>query len=176
MSLRPDLVADCASCAAVCCVATSFEACDDFAFAKAAGERCRHLGRDGRCGIHRELAARGCSGCAIYDCHGAGPRVTRAFADQPDAGAARDQAFLVLRVIHELLWLLTEAAKLCPDRALSAQLARQIDALDVLAAGPAATLAEIDLRPHHQVSRTLLRRVGDTLGGRRVRGALVVLE
>lgn len=176
---RSDLVADCTRCAAVCCVATSFDASDDFAFAKAAGERCHHLRRDGRCAIHHELAARGCAGCAVYDCHGAGPRVTRAFAGIPDAASARDHAFLVVRVIHELLWFLTEAAARCPPTHvdLGAELAREIAALDTLAASPAATLHELDLRPHHDVSRALLRRVGEALGGRRRRAAaLVVLE
>lgn len=113
---RPDLVADCASCAAICCTATAFDACEDFAFDKPVGVACSHLRRDGRCAIHDELAVRGFAGCAVYDCYGAGPRITRAFAGVRGGDRRRDAAFLILRVVHELLWLLTEAARMCHGR------------------------------------------------------------
>jgi hypothetical protein len=175
---RPDLVPDCGSCAALCCVATSFEASDDFAFDKAAGVGCRYLMRNCRCAIHDELVVRGFPGCAVYDCYGAGQRATRAFAGTHDA-EQRNEAFLVLRVVHELLWLLTEAAKLCPPSPddLGVHLALEIEALDAIARGPAPTLLEIDLRPHRDATRALLRRVGDALGGRRhAARALAVLR
>ena len=167
---RPDLVADCASCAAICCTATSFDASEDFACAKPAGVRCANLTRDGRCEIHGELAARGFAGCAIYDCHGAGPRVTRAFAGRGDAaaGAERDAAFLVLRVVHELVWLLDEAARLCPPSSeIAAEVATALAALEALAAGPIAALVALDLAAHEAAARGVLRRVGRALGGRR---------
>ena len=70
---RADLVPDCGRCAALCCIATSFEASEDFAFDKAAGTGCRYLTRDCRCAIHDQLAERGFRGCAAYECFGAGP-------------------------------------------------------------------------------------------------------
>lgn len=156
---RLELVADCARCAAVCCVATSFETCEDFAFAKAAGERCRHLGPDDRCTIHEELAARGNRGCAIYDCHGAGPRVTRAFPPE-----TRDEAFRIARVLHELLVLLVEAAKLCARRepSLADSIAAEIRRLD--AAVEAPDLLETGAEPHEARARELLRRVAACVG------------
>jgi hypothetical protein len=171
---RSDLVPDCGGCAALCCVATSFEASEDFAFDKAAGVGCRYLTRDCRCAIHGELVARGLPGCAVYDCYGAGQRATQAFAGKHDAERERNEAFLILRVIHELLWQLTEAAKLCPlHDDLGAQFAREIDTLDAIARGPVPALFEVDLLPHREATRALLRRVGDRLGGRR--GAARVL-
>ncbi len=151
---RPDLVPDCERCAAVCCVATSFDASEDFAYSKSAGVACRYL-RDCRCAIHAELPERGFRGCAIYDCYGAGPRATRAFS-----GPQRDDAFLILRAVHELLFLLTEAAKLCPPDLIT-ELASQISALDALEP------ADLDLRPHRAAAHALLRRIGDALGSRR---------
>jgi hypothetical protein len=173
---RPDLVPDCASCAAICCVATSFDASDDFAVDKPAGVGCRYLRRDCRCAIHDELAVRGFRGCTVYDCYGAGPRVTRAFAGSVDADV-RNAAFLGLRVVHELLWLLTEAAKLCPaeHHALAAQLTTEIEALDTIARAPMPRLAELDLRSQETAARALLRRVGHALGGRRLAPALSVV-
>ena len=166
---RPDLVPDCGRCAALCCVATSFDASGDFAFDKAAGTRCRYLTDNCRCSIHDELVERGFPGCAAYDCYGAGQRATQAFAGTHNAESQRNAAFLVLREVHELLWLLTEAAKLCPSSQddLGVQLAREIEELDAIAQGPAPTLLEIDLRPHGATARALLRRVGAALGGRR---------
>ena len=84
---RPDLVPDCGSCAALCCVATSFEAYEDFAFDKAAGVACRYLMRDCRCAIPDALVERGFRGCAAYDCYGASQRATRAFSGAHDADA-----------------------------------------------------------------------------------------
>jgi hypothetical protein len=165
---RADLIADCGNCAAVCCVVTCFEASDDFAFDKPAGTACQHLRADCRCGIHDQLVERGCPGCAIYDCYGAGPRVTRTFAGLHDAEQLRTAAFLVLRVLHELLWLLTEAATLCPasHHDLNAQLSRAIETLDAMAAGPPAALRDLDLRAHQLATHALLRGVGTALGGR----------
>jgi hypothetical protein len=179
---RPDLVPDCGSCDAICCVETAFDASDDFAFDKPAGVACRHLERDRWCGIHDDLVGRGFSGCAAYDCFGAGPRLTRAFRRTTDAATERrrNEAFLALRAVHELLWLLTEAAKLCPGRedALAVDLRREIDALDAIATGPVTSLPEVDLRPRDRAARVLLRRLRDALGDRRdaVRRRLAVVS
>ena len=163
---RLDLVHDCARCAALCCVATSFDASDDFAFAKEAGVPCPHLTREHRCGIHDQLLERGFRGCAVYACHGAGQRATSELGDAGDAAARRNEAFLLLRVVHELLWYLTEAAKLCPASHgdVRAEIAGEVDALDAIANGP--LLLEVDLDARRAAAHALLRRVGDAVGGR----------
>jgi hypothetical protein len=153
---RSDLVPDCASCAALCCVATSFDASEDFAFSKRAGERCRYLLPDCRCAIHADLAARGFRGCAVYDCYGAGQRATREYAGQ-------QETFLVLHEIHELLWLLTEAMKLCPawEAELHADFAREIAALDAVAP------REENVPGQRSATSALLARLAIALGGMR---------
>ena len=110
-----ELTADCARCAGLCCVAYAFDRGESFAFDKAAGERCRHLNRGCRCLIHHRLAAEGMSGCAHYDCHGAGQRATAMFADRdetPQLTRERLDVFLVLARTHELLVLLRAAMSL----------------------------------------------------------------
>ncbi|HEU4430704.1 MAG TPA: hypothetical protein VFT98_18225 [Myxococcota bacterium] len=163
---RADLVPDCGRCAALCCVATSFDAGAAFAFDKAAGERCRHLRRDDRCAIHASLAARGFAGCAAYDCYGAGQRVTRAFAATARSERERNAAFLAQRVVHELLWQLTEAQKLCPasHAELRSAIAREIEALDRAAREPLAAPPERVLEERRERARWLLRDVGAALG------------
>jgi len=164
---RADLVPDCGRCAALCCIATSFEVGPAFAFDKAAGERCRHLTRDDRCAIHDSLVARGCAGCAAYDCYGAGQRVTQAFSAARRSRRARNAAFLAQQLVHELLWQLTEAQRLCPasHTALRDELERAIEALDRAAREPLATPPERMLEAQRERVRGLLRRVGAALGG-----------
>lgn len=161
---RPDLTPDCGSCAALCCVAMAFDASEHFAFDKAAGVRCPYLTRGCRCAIHADLVGRGFAGCAAFNCYGAGQRATRAFATSSEP--ARLEAFRALKDLHELLWLLTEAEKLCPGPALGAQLQAAIEELEALASGDAPALLELDLRSHRERTHALLRRVGLELGGR----------
>jgi hypothetical protein len=167
-NMRSDLLSDCASCAALCCVATSFSRSEEFAYDKAAGQACAHVARDFSCAIHAERAVRGFSGCTIYDCHGAGQRATRSFSC-----ADRDAAFLALRVVHELLWLLDGAARLCPasEPALAHDLAVALEQLDEIAADP--RIVDVDVRALRRSVPSLLRRVGAARGGRR--GALPIV-
>lgn len=159
---RPDLVPDCGSCAALCCVATSFERSDDFAYDKPAGVRCTNLTAGDQCSIHTERVERGFVGCTLFDCYGAGQRVTRDFGREPSA--ASERAFYVLRDVHELLFLLTQAAALCPlsDAALRAQIDALVGVLDALRDPP-----QLSLGKHRAAAHALLRRVGEALGGRR---------
>jgi hypothetical protein len=161
---RADLVSDCGNCAALCCVATSFEASDDFACDKAAGVACVHLQAHARCAIHAQRIERGFAGCTVYECYGAGPRITRAFP-----GAAPIDTFVQLRAVHELLWLVTEAAKVCParERTLRAELDRAGHAVDCIASGPLERLCDLDLHALQLETHVLLRRVGRALGGRK---------
>jgi hypothetical protein len=104
------LRADCARCAALCCVALGFEASPAFAFTKPAGEPCAHLTPSHRCRVHATRAEQGLGGCVRYDCLGAGQHTAELF------GAVRAlealAAFEVLREVHRLLELLSVAEHL----------------------------------------------------------------
>ncbi|HVK86538.1 MAG TPA: hypothetical protein VM513_20610 [Kofleriaceae bacterium] len=157
---RLELVADCDACAALCCVWLAFDESPAFAFSKPAGLPCRYITSDCRCAIHAKLARRGFAGCAAYDCHGAGQRATALFAR---AGALSDRekqdAFATLRELHELLWVLDGAARLCDDDELRAELAAVISALDAIASSSIDMVLDADLRSHRAAARALLRRV-----------------
>ena len=86
------LRADCAQCVGLCCVAPAFAVSADFAIDKAAGQPCPNLQADFRCGIHAGLRDRGFRGCAVYDCFGAGQRVSRHVAPEPTGGRIPDIA------------------------------------------------------------------------------------
>lgn len=103
-------------------MALAFDRSTCFAFDKAAGVPCHEL--DGNeCRIHADLEARGCSGCARYDCAGAGQRVVQeVFSGRSNDPTRMIDAFRVMREVQELRILL---------RALDAWLARPMSASDL---------------------------------------------
>ncbi|MEV4759395.1 pentapeptide repeat-containing protein [Micromonospora sp. NPDC049559] len=159
-----DLRADCARCFGLCCVVPVFAASADFAVDKPAGQPCRNLRTDFRCGIHRDLADRGFRGCTVYDCFGAGQRVAQVTFGGRDWRAAPETAgqmfavFPVMRHLHELLWYLTEAVDLPAARPLRAELAAaRAETERLTSLGPQALL-ELDVAAHREdVNRLLLR-------------------
>ncbi|WP_432743514.1 pentapeptide repeat-containing protein [Streptomyces sp. JH002] len=172
----PLLTADCADCFALCCVALPFAASADFATDKPAGRPCANLRQDFRCGIHDDLRPAGFTGCTVYDCFGAGQRVSqRTFAGRDwrgDADTARAMfaAFPVVRHLHELLWYLAEALTLPPAEPLYADLRRAVAATDRLAAGTPEELRTLDLAAHRAEVNALLLRTSELVraeaGGR----------
>jgi hypothetical protein len=113
-----DLTADCARCAALCCVGLAFDRSSLFAFDKAAGVPCANLDAGGRCRIHADLAIKGFGGCRAFDCQGAGQAVTQglfggaSWREDPAVLAPMMRAFSVMRPAHEALGLLRQARRL----------------------------------------------------------------
>ena len=116
----------------LCCVAPAFARSADFAIDKPAGTPCTNLQADFRCAIHADLRDRGFAGCTVFDCLGAGQRVTAAFAGRdwrtPEVAAPMFAAFGIARQVHELLWYLDEARVRTPDPELDAEWQRLVDA------------------------------------------------
>lgn len=114
----PGLVSDCGSCFGLCCVALPFARSVDFPTDKAAGDPCRNLLADSRCGIHDRLRGSGYRGCTVFECFGAGQQVSqvtfggRDWRDHPDTARQMYAVFPVMRQLHEMLVHLTEAGAL----------------------------------------------------------------
>jgi hypothetical protein len=120
-----ELRADCANCAALCCMALAFDRSALFAIDKPAGQACLHLDACGACAIHDARAARGFSGCVRFDCLGAAQRVTQAFfggrnwMEDRSLVGPMSRAFGILLRAHAYLALLNQAATIHlapPDR------------------------------------------------------------
>lgn len=164
---RSRLRADCARCAGLCCVALPYSASADFPADKPAGTPCVHLLADDRCGIHDRLRERGFSGCAVFDCFGAGQQVTqvtfggRSWRDDPETAARMFAAFAVQRQLHELLWYLTEAVGLPAARPLRGPLRRVLADTERLTRGSAGELAELDVAAVRAEVNTLLLRASE---------------
>lgn len=163
-----DLRGDCARCFGLCCVALPFAASADFARDKPAGKPCPNLRDDHRCGIHAKLRDEGYSGCTVYDCFGAGQKVSqvtfggRDWRDVPRADARRMfDVFPVVRRLHELLWYLTEALTLPAAGPVHADLRRMLERTEALTRGSAEELAALDVPAHHQEVNVLLLRTSE---------------
>ncbi|TYB83560.1 hypothetical protein [Maritimibacter fusiformis] len=122
MATIPDFAPDCGVCAALCCLALSFDAGEDFAIDKPAGLPCPNLEADFGCALYDRLADAGFAGCTRYDCHGAGQRVVQEvfdganWRDQPALAEPMIAAFAAMRKVHEGLELLLAAGRLdLPD-------------------------------------------------------------
>ncbi|SDM27854.1 Pentapeptide repeat-containing protein [Geodermatophilus siccatus] len=148
---RARLRADCTRCAGLCCVAPAFAASADFAIDKPAGHACPNLRDDDRCGIHAQLRERGFPGCTVFDCFGAGQQTVQVtfggaphWRDSPEQAAAVFAAFGVQRLLHELLWYLTEALTLEAAAPLHRELAAAHERTAGLTAAGPGELAAVD--------------------------------
>lgn len=159
---REDLGADCAHCFGLCCVALAFAKSADFPFNKPAGDPCRHLDDGDACRIHPHLRDRGFKGCTVFDCFGAGQKVSqrtfagRSWRDHPQTRAAMFATFAVVRRLHELLWYLDEAIALIqPSRDPSAWM-DAFEHVRELSNQSAEHLTEVDVDAEYDAVRELL--------------------
>jgi uncharacterized protein YjbI with pentapeptide repeats len=171
------LQADCARCVGLCCVALPFARSADFAVDKPAGTPCTHLQRDFRCGIHGALREKGFAGCTVFDCLGAGQKVSqvtfggRDWRDDDRTARRMFAVFPVVRQLHELLAYLAEAI----DRDPAEELTAAYERVDALTHGSAEELEACDVGAvRAEVSALLLgvsERARAGLPGRNARGA-----
>jgi hypothetical protein len=150
-----ELRADCGSCFGLCCVALTFARSADFAIDKPAGDPCPNLQHDFRCGIHRKLRPAGFQGCTVYDCFGAGQKISRqagvSWREQP--GQEMFAALPIMRQLHELLWYLYDAQQRPETAPIRAELQRSLDHVEALTQQP---VLEVDLGNERQSVNELL--------------------
>ncbi|MFI5521622.1 pentapeptide repeat-containing protein [Streptomyces platensis] len=161
------LTSDCGSCFGLCCVALPFAASADFAIDKDAGRPCPNLQQDFRCGIHSDLRQRGFTGCTVFDCFGAGQKVSQVTFEGEDwrraPGTARQMfdVFPVMRQLHELLWYLAEALTRPAARPVHAELRAALEQTERLTRGSAEELMELDVPAHRGEVNALLLRTSE---------------
>ncbi|MGW6905159.1 pentapeptide repeat-containing protein [Streptomyces sp. NPDC054940] len=163
-----ELRGDCERCFGLCCVALPFTASADFAIDKPAGKPCRNLQDDHRCGIHARLRQSGFNGCTVYDCFGAGQKVSQVtFGGQDWRTGSREQArrmfdvFPAVRQLHELLWYLTEALTLPAARSVHAELRELLETTEAITRGTPEELAALDVAAHRQKVNVLLLKTSE---------------
>ncbi|WP_207946470.1 pentapeptide repeat-containing protein [Actinomadura sp. 7K507] len=167
MSERRGLAADCANCFGLCCVALPFAKSADFAVDKEAGEPCRNLLADFRCGIHADLRQQGFQGCTVFDCFGAGQKVSqgtfggRDWRRGPDVARQMFRVFPVMRQLHELLYYLDQALALPSAEPVHEDLRGALDDVARLTDAGPAELADVDVPAVREKVNVLLLRVSE---------------
>lgn len=164
--IREDLRADCGSCFGLCCVALTFQKSADFAIDKAAGEPCRNLQDDFRCGIHQKLRPEGFQGCTVYDCFGAGQKISKlagsSWREQP--GQKMFEALPIMRQLHELLWYLNDAQQLKETAQIHGELKQASDWIERLTLTP--DVSTVDLPAERAAVNELLLQTSTLVRGK----------
>ncbi|MEU3624795.1 hypothetical protein BS329_35020 [Amycolatopsis coloradensis] len=167
MPVTSSLRADCENCFGLCCVVPAFAASADFAITKPAGQACPNLREDSRCGIHDKLRKTGFTGCTVYDCFGAGQKVSQITFDgedwrkTPKTAKSMFAVFPVMRDLQELLYYLTEAAALPTSAAIRDDLAAAIDQTEAMTLETPGVLRKLDVHTHRGAVNGLLLRASD---------------
>jgi hypothetical protein len=164
---RVELRADCSRCAALCCVVPAFAVSADFAINKPARQPCPNLTASFQCSIHDRLRPAGFSGCAAFDCFGAGQAVVqktfggRDWKSDPDVAEPMFAAFPVMRQLHQLMFYLNEALALTPADPLPARLGEFLAATADMARSQPEDLASLDVAGHRERANAVLAAVSE---------------
>jgi uncharacterized protein YjbI with pentapeptide repeats len=164
---RQLLRADCSNCFGLCCVALAFSRSSEFANDKPAGQPCDHLEVDFRCDIHPTLPENGFRGCTVFDCFGAGQRVSRQTlggVSWREAGSDRAEAFAVfplVRELHEMLWYLSFVAELGRAQSFATQISSAWVETQRLANLAPVDLVAADIESYRIGVGSLLARVSE---------------
>lgn len=144
-------------------MAPAFTKSSDFAIDKPHGTPCPNLREDCSCAIHPQLRERGFRGCQVFECFGAGQRISQGTFDgvswrqAPATAAGMFAAFGIARQLHEVLAYLREAAEWPVDDTLRAQLEHQFAVIDAACGLQAAELAAVDVEALRGPASLLLR-------------------
>ncbi|MFJ8824085.1 pentapeptide repeat-containing protein [Streptomyces sp. NPDC102467] len=164
---RPDLRADCGNCFGLCCAALPFAKSQDFARDKSAGTPCHNLQDDFRCGIHTRLRDEGYRGCTVFDCFGAGQKISQvtfegvSWRERPESARAMFEMFPAMRQLHELLWYLSEVLELRRAEPVHRDARRALDDIERLTRADADELLAADVPAIRADVNTLLLRASD---------------
>ncbi|MBT2501561.1 pentapeptide repeat-containing protein [Curtobacterium sp. ISL-83] len=171
---RADLGADCANCFGLCCVALAFTRSADFPVDKSAGDPCTNLDTTDGCRIHPHLRDRGWKGCTVFDCAGAGQKVSqqtfagRSWRDDDETRIAMFATFPVVRRLHDLLRYLDEAVTMVETEGLDpASWSSAFERVHTLSDGTPAELAVLDVDAEYDTARPLLLRASEIARGGR---------
>jgi uncharacterized protein YjbI with pentapeptide repeats len=162
MADRAGLRADCQSCFALCCVAPAFSASADFAIDKPAGAACPNLQADFQCGVHASLRQLGFRGCTVYDCFGAGQKVSQVtfggqdWRQDPDRAQQMFKVFQPMRDLHELAWYVSEALTLEAASPLHGGLRLALEETERLTLQSPDAVVELDTVAYRQKVNALL--------------------
>ena len=156
------LHADCDNCFGLCCVALPYAKSADFALDKDSGIPCRHLQSDHRCSIHKHLRTRGFKGCAVYDCFGAGQKVSQItyegkdWRKHPEIANEMFNVYPIVKQLHEMLYYLTQALQLEAAKPIHLQLQEAFKETERLTFLSPLSIQDINVSAHREQVNHLL--------------------
>lgn len=174
------LRSDCVNCFSLCCVALPFSVSADFAIGKEGGSPCCNLQADFRCGIHKDLRKKGFKGCTVYECFGAGQKVSQItfegndWRENPQSAKQMFDVFPVMQQLHEMLLYLNEALMLKETHSIQKDLSIMLQKTEQLTYLSPKSLMELDLPAHRADVNVLLLKTSElvrTESGRQQKGS-----
>ncbi|MDC2864398.1 pentapeptide repeat-containing protein [Bacillus sp. BP-3] len=161
------LRADCEKCFGLCCVALPFAASADFAINKDGGTPCKNLQSDFRCSIHKNLRQQGFKGCTVFECFGAGQKVSQVtfggigWKESPETAKKMFDVFPIMQQLHEMLSYLTEALTLKATHPIHSELRRALEEMERLSQLSPDLLLELDVPSHRANVNDLLLKTSE---------------
>ena len=162
-----DLSADCTNCFGLCCVALPYAKSADFGFDKDGGVPCKSLTKDYRCEIHNNLRTKGFRGCTVYDCFGAGQKVSQHTYEGIDwrgdsaLGNEMFQVFLIMQQLSEMLYFINEALSRKEVQSLYHELKNAYDETERLTNLEANKIRSLDVPCHRAKVNALLLKTSE---------------
>ncbi|WP_144528201.1 pentapeptide repeat-containing protein [Peribacillus simplex] len=166
-SILNHLRADCENCFGLCCVALPYAKSADFAFDKNGGTPCSNLQSDYRCGIHENLRAKGFRGCTVYECFGAGQKVSQLtydgndWRDNPASAKEMFDVFPIMQQLHEMLCYLNEALNLEDAKPLYQDLQAAFEETEYLTKQSPKSIMDLNVPAHRAIVNDLLLRTSE---------------
>jgi uncharacterized protein YjbI with pentapeptide repeats len=161
------LQADCENCFGLCCVALPFAISTDFAMNKESGVPCSNLHSNFTCAIHMNLRDKGFKGCTVFECFGAGQKVSQHtfggtdWRENPEHAKAMFDVFPIMQQLHEMLSYLTEAVMLEVARPIHKKLHTVLEETKRLSYLNYEELIRIDIPLHRAKVNELLLQTSE---------------
>ncbi len=166
-TIRLDLRADCKKCFGLCCIALNFSAIDGFPMDKKIGEPCLNLKEDFSCNVHNNLWDNGFKGCVIFDCMGAGQKVSQStfngkdWRRVPDLRNQMFEVFSIMLQLHQMLWYLNEALMLRSAVTMHREIKSIFDEIEHLTKLEHHTLLKVNVAAQREQVNALLAKASN---------------
>ncbi|NHM33077.1 pentapeptide repeat-containing protein [Neobacillus terrae] len=167
-----NLRADCENCFGLCCVVLPYAKSADFAFDKNGGTACPNLQSDYRCGIHKNLREKGFRGCTVYECFGAGQKVSQItykgkdWRQNPEIAREMFEVFPIMQQLHEMLCYLNKALGLEVTKPIHGDLQNVIEETEAITALSPKAILVLDIPMHRAKVNELLLKTSELVRGK----------
>lgn len=161
------LHADCTNCFGLCCVALPYAKSADFASNKEGGTPCQNLQSDYRCSIHKNLRSKGFKGCTVYECFGAGQKVSQFtykgidWREHPASAKEMFDVFPIMQQLHEMLCYLYETLFIEEAKPLHTDIESALEKTENHTNQDPSAILNLDIQAHRAMVNDLLLQTSE---------------